>query len=124
MSRSLRKSDGTFAPGWKGGGRPPGARNKLSELALATLTEHFAEHGKDAIDRVCREKPHHYLSIVAMVLPRHMHVERTSVLGELSDEELRLCDELLTATRAKLVRELEDNGAAIELKPEAKQQDS
>ena len=57
MSKSLRKSDGTFAPGWRGGGRPPGARNRLTEIALRMLGEHFSEFGREAIDRVYREKP-------------------------------------------------------------------
>jgi hypothetical protein len=121
MSKALRKSDGTFAPGWRGGGRPPGARNKLGEIALATLTEHFAEHGKDAIDTVYREKPHVYLQVVASLLPKQMTVERLSPLGEMSDGELELLQQYLAMSRAKLVRELEQhNGSAIELEPEAK----
>jgi hypothetical protein len=57
----------------------------------------------------------HYLSIVASLMPRQLNVERTSPLGELSDEELQLLGEDLAASRAKLVQKL--NGTAIALEP-------
>jgi hypothetical protein len=99
-------------------------RNRLSEVALAALGDDFAEHGKAVIEQVRRERPHHYLSVVASLLPRQLHVERVSPLGELSDEELRMVDELLSAMRARTVRELEINGAALELEPSEKQHDT
>jgi hypothetical protein len=98
---------GQFQPGNRLGGRPLGSRNRLTEVALAALGEDFAEHGKAAIEKVRREKTHVYLQIVASLLPRQLHVERSSVLGELSDEELEMMQELLTASRAQLVSELD-----------------
>ena len=38
-------------------GRPKGARNRLSESVLSELITHWEEHGRDAIDRTCKEKP-------------------------------------------------------------------
>jgi hypothetical protein len=115
-----------FKPGCAPGpGRPPGMRNRLTEVALAALGDDFAVHGKSVIEQVRRERPHHYLSIVASLMPRQLNVERASVLGDLSDEELHQLEELLAALRARTVRELEVNGAAIALEPkDAKQQDS
>jgi hypothetical protein len=85
----------------------------LSEIALAALGEHFAEHGKTAIDTVYREKPHVYLQIVASLLPRQLQVERTSAFGDLTDEELAQIEEMLAASRARTVSEIEQyNGAA------------
>jgi hypothetical protein len=112
MSKSLRKSDGTFAPGWRGGGRPPGARNRLTEVALAALGEDFAQYGKETIEKVRREKPHVYLQVVASLLPRQVQMEKLNPFSDISDEELQMMEELLTASRAKLVPELEQNGAA------------
>jgi hypothetical protein len=110
----VRKSNGQFATGWRGGpGRPLGMRNRLSETALAALGADFAEHGPDVIKQVRETKPHVYLQIVASLLPRQLQVERSSPLADLSDEELALIEETLTASRAKLVPELEQNGAAI-----------
>jgi hypothetical protein len=69
------------------------------------------------IAQVRRERPHHYLSVVASLLPRQLTVERTSVLGELSDEELDQLEQLLAAMRAKNVRVL--NGADLDEKQQA-----
>ena len=91
-------------------------RNRLTEVALAALGADFAEHGAAVIEEVRKTKPHVYLQVVASLLPRQLHVERTSVLGELSDEELQLLEEHLAAVRARTVRELEINGAAIDEK--------
>jgi hypothetical protein len=97
----------------------------LSEIALGMLSANFAEHGEETIERVRREKPHHYLSVVASLLPRELKVERTSPLGELSDAELAELEQMLAALRARTVRELELNGAAIALKPsDTTQQDT
>jgi hypothetical protein len=110
----LKPHAGQFKPGNPGGGRPLGSRNRLSEIALAALGEDFAEHGKAAIEKVRREKTHVYLQIVASLLPRQLQVERTSVLGELSDEELTMLEEMLAAGRAKLIEQHKGAAAAIE----------
>ena len=109
MSKSLRKSDGTFAPGWRGGGRPLGARSKISELALAALRDDFAEFGPDVIRKVRETRPAHYLSLVVSLLPRQLQVERSSPLAELTDAELTLIEETLRAGRARLVPEINGN---------------
>jgi hypothetical protein len=87
-------------------------RNRLTEVALQALGDDFALHGKSVIEQVRLERPHHYLSVVASLLPRQLHVERTSVLGELSDAELAELEIHLAAVRGRTVRELEINGAA------------
>ena len=38
-------------------GRPKGARKRLSESVLSELITYWEEHGRDAIDRTCKEKP-------------------------------------------------------------------
>jgi hypothetical protein len=111
---TLRKVPKTaFKKGWKGGpGRPPGMRNRLTEVALQALGDDFSEHGTAVIAEVRKTKPHVYLQVVASLLPRQMQIERTSVLGELSDAELHQIEELLAAMRARTVREI--NGAELE----------
>ena len=47
------------------------------------------------------------LSILASLCPKELHVERRSPFSELSDEEVELLTKYLTASRAKLVRQLE-----------------
>jgi hypothetical protein len=69
------------------------------------------------IEQVRRQKPHIYLQIIASLLPRQLHVERTSPLSDISDEELAQIEELLAASRAKLVEKAELNGVAVADKP-------
>jgi hypothetical protein len=107
-----------FKPGHPGGpGRPPGKRNYLTEIALAALGDDFAVHGKAAIEKVRREKTHVYLQIVASLLPRQLQVERTSVLGELSDVELAELEVHLAAVRARTVHEIEQHNGAQNFPP-------
>jgi hypothetical protein len=103
-----RTKEGRFVVGWQGGpGRPAGSRSKLSETFLQTLAADFATHGASVIEQVRRERPHHYLSVCASLVPKELHVERTSQLGELSDAELQLVEDVLTAQRARLVQQIE-----------------
>jgi hypothetical protein len=71
-----------------------------------------AQYGKETIEKVRREKPHVYLQVVASLLPRQVQMEKLNPFSDISDEELQMMEELLTASRAKLVPELEQNGAA------------
>jgi hypothetical protein len=65
-----------FKPGNPGGpGRPKGSKNKLSESFLQALTENFAEHGKEAIDHVCKSSPGEYLRIIAGLMPKEFMLE-------------------------------------------------
>jgi Tripartite tricarboxylate transporter family receptor len=106
MTKALRRSDGTFAPGWRGGGRPPGQRNKFSEVFLEALTADFVEHGPAVIAKVRAEKPVDYLRSCTSLIPRQVSIERLSPFSDISDEELQLLDEYLTALRARTVSQL------------------
>jgi hypothetical protein len=112
----LKPHAGQFKPGNPGGGRPLGSRNRLSEIALAALGEDFAEHGKAAIEKVRREKTHVYLQIVASLLPRQLHVERSSPFADLTDDELDQLERYLSASRAQSVTEI--NGKAVAIEPD------
>ena len=116
MLNAPRKPPKTaFKPGHPGGGpgRPPGVRNKLTETVTAVLSEDFELHGREAIERVREKYPQVYLSAVVSLLPKQQQVEKLSQLGHLSDEELALVEEMLAASRAKLVRELERHNGAV-----------
>jgi len=93
-----------FKPGNPGGpGRPRGARSKLQELAVELLHEDFAEHGAEVIARVRERKPEVYLASVVSLLPKQSQIERRTPFNDISDEELALLQEHLTAARAKTV---------------------
>jgi hypothetical protein len=88
------------------------------------LSEDFELHGAKVIERVREKYPQVYLSAIVSLLPKQQQIEKLSPLGDITDEELAQIEELLAATRARTVRELEQhNGAALELEPsDAKQQ--
>lgn len=89
---TARKHRGLREP-WQRGqsgnpaGRPKGARSKLGEAFIADLYENWLEHGVEAIERVCRDRPQDYLKIVASILPRDLNV-RVNELEDVSDDEL------------------------------------
>jgi hypothetical protein len=59
-----------------------------------------------------------YLQVVASLLPRQVQMEKLSPFSDITDEELSMIEELLTASRARLVQRLEQhNGTAIALEP-------
>ena len=69
------------------GGRPKGARNKLSEAFIEALFVDFQANGVAAIEVVRTEKPDQYLKVIASILPRDVNVT-TNPLDEMSDAEL------------------------------------
>ena len=105
-----------FQPGCAPGpGRPKGMRNRLTEVALAALSADFEQHGPATIAEVRRTKPAAYLSIVASLLPRQVQTQNLNPLSDISDDELAMIEEMLVATRAKLVSKMErQNGSADE----------
>src|SRR5262245_64134498 len=97
-----------FRPGQRGGpGRRPGQRNYLTEIALQALGDDFAVHGTAVIEQVRKQEPATYLKIVASLLPRQLQVERSSPLGELTDDELEDVLQYVAASRARIIEQLE-----------------
>src|SRR3954452_13914002 len=89
MSNSPQRINGRFAPGHSGGpGRPKGSKHKLSEAFVAALAQDFVEHGTEAIRRVCENDPSTYLRVIASLVPKDFQVSSSSVLDQLSDDEL------------------------------------
>lgn len=86
-----------YKPGQSGNpsGRPKGSRNKLGEAFVHALYESFQKDGVDAIERVLKEQPVHYLKVIAQVVPKELIVKDLS-LSEMSDDELT---EFLAAVR-------------------------
>lgn len=74
------------------GGKPVGARNRLTAAFLNALAKDFDDHGAAAI-KECREtKPEAYIKAIAALCPKEVEIKNP--LQELKD------DELLTAVRA------------------------
>lgn len=111
-------ADYAFKPGHRGGpGRPPGMRNRLTEIAFQMLGDDFAKHGAEAIAKVRRERTHVYLQVVASLMPRQVQIEKNAPFEDITDEELQLLEDYLAAARAKLVKQIETEKQAPEADP-------
>jgi hypothetical protein len=82
------EATGRFLTGNIGGGRKPGARNKLGEAFIEALHDDFTEHGVAAIQTVRSEKPDQYLKVIASLLPKEMNLNVTDAYSEMTDDEL------------------------------------
>jgi hypothetical protein len=80
------------------GGRPKGAKNRLSWSFLNALATDFEQFGIETI-RICRiERPNEYLKIVAGLMPKEFEFNDNR-LGDLTDDEL---DAVITYARQRL----------------------
>jgi hypothetical protein len=69
------------------GGRPVGARNRLTSKFIEALAADFDLHG-DATIRITRvEKPAEYLKLISSLLPREFAVSDAK-LGDMDEAEL------------------------------------
>ena len=81
--------DHLFKPGndGMGGGRPVGAKNRLTSKFLEELCKDFEEFGAGAIRVVRVEKPDVYIRCVASLIPKEFALSDAK-LSELGDEEI------------------------------------
>jgi hypothetical protein len=84
------------------GGRPKGARNRLSHEFITALLKDFEEGGAAAIKIARLEDPLRYITIVASLMPKELAVEHNQ-LGDLSDDEVSALLEYVREQRAKLI---------------------
>jgi hypothetical protein len=79
---------GQFLPGHTGmGGRPRGARSKLTTQFLDDLHTTWETHGKTALERCAIEEPAQFVRVVAGLLPReaNLNVEQQTIFADISD---------------------------------------
>lgn len=88
MARKPPPKEHQFAPGTTGnpGGRPLGARNRLTAHFLNRLADDFEKHGKQAIERARADDPMGYVKAVGALMPKQ--IEQTKPLDDLTDAEL------------------------------------
>ena len=72
QQRGLREH--AWKPGQSGNptGRPTGSRNRLSEIFLADLAEHWQANGVAAMDATLGKDPAAYLRVVASLMPKNV----------------------------------------------------
>jgi hypothetical protein len=87
---------GRFLPGNSGfGGRPKGSRNKINEYFLRDLQALWEESGDTILRQTAASKPEVIVKAMVALLPKH--VEASSSLDDLTDDQLAILAELLLA---------------------------
>ena len=71
----MPSSDTQFKKGHSG--RPKGAKNKLVKAYLKDLYTQYLEDGRDALRRLCAERPDVYLKLVAQLLPKDLDIKHS-----------------------------------------------
>ena len=66
---------GQFVKGWKGGGRPKGAKDKLNQQVIGTLERIWAIRGDEIIEHLAGEKPEVLAGLVAKLIPQSLAAE-------------------------------------------------
>jgi hypothetical protein len=78
---------GRFLPGNTGfGGRPKGARSKLTTEFFENFYAAWQEHGAEALKKVAKSSPRDFVRAAAMLMPKEFEIK--SPLNELTDAEL------------------------------------
>lgn len=77
-----------FKPGVSAnpGGKPLGARNRLTAYFLNRLADDFEKHGKKAIEEAREKDPMGYIKAIGALMPKQ--IEQTQPLDDLTDAEL------------------------------------
>ncbi len=74
----MSNKDTQFKPGNKAGkGRKRGSKNRLTRAYLKDLYEIYSEGGKEALKRLCEERPEAFLKLPAALIPKDMDVKHS-----------------------------------------------
>ena len=71
---------GQFVAGWKGGGRPKGAKDKLNQQVIGTLEKLWSQRGEEIMEHLAAEKPEVLAGLVAKLIPQSLAAE--AITGE------------------------------------------
>ena len=87
---------GRFLPGNSGfGGRPKGARSKLTTEFFADFHAAWQEHGAKALKDVAEKSPRDFVRAAAMLMPKEFEIK--TPLDDMTDGELA---DLITAVQS------------------------
>jgi hypothetical protein len=81
------------------GGRPVGARNRVTAKFLEALADDFEEHGKAALVAMRETEPARYINAIVQLCPKEVTVDRP--LSQLSDDELAAAVEMVRDALAR-----------------------
>ena len=95
---------GQFLPGNKGGGRPKGAKDKVSQKLVGLMTELMDRRGEELIERIADDDPAAALAILTRIVPQ-AELQRIFLDG---DEAEKLGNTDITI---RLVQQVQENQA-------------
>jgi len=75
---------GQFRPGWKGGGRPKGSKDKLNQQVIATMERLWKERGDEIMEHLASTKPEVLAGLVARLIPQSLAEE--AIQGEAGEK--------------------------------------
>lgn len=81
------------------GGKAAGARNRLQGNFLNDLADHYAEKGKNAIERMWAKNPTAYVRAIVSLMPKE--ISASGLLDDLGNDDLRALVEIVKAARAR-----------------------
>ena len=91
-----RREDGPLLTGNTGfGGRPKGARNKLTTEFFADFYAAWQAHGAEALKDVAEKSPNDFVRAAAMLMPKEMEIK--TPLDDMTDADL---SDLITAVQS------------------------
>src|SRR5262249_5409219 len=76
-----------------------GSRRAFSADFIRTLADDFRLNGRQAIEKVRKTQPAAYMKICALLVPREMQIEHSSMIKQMSDEQI---EEAIAAIQAML----------------------
>lgn len=77
VSNDRDPKSGQFLKGYKGGGRKPGSRAKLSEQFVSDLADAWQKHGIAALERCATESPDVFVRTIAGLMPKDIRIDAT-----------------------------------------------
>jgi len=87
VSSQKDPNTGRFLPGNSGfGGRPKGARNKLTTEFFEDFYATWQTHGAHALKKVAEKYPRDFVRVAAMLMPKEFEIK--TPLDDLTDAEL------------------------------------
>jgi len=93
-----------FKPGQSGnpGGRPFGARSKITESFLKELQTYFDREGPALLERAGQESPAALVAVYAKLLPRdiELKVSGSAILDLTEDQRTRIAESWLLSTES------------------------
>jgi hypothetical protein len=81
---------GQFLPGNKGGGRPKGSRDKVSNRLVSLMTDLVERRGEEMLERIADSSPSDAMAILTRIIPQ-AELQRVFLGGD-GDEAKRLSD--------------------------------